>query len=80
MSDRPSYGQGPSRIANSDDIERDKVGFTHPNLHRRVDPKVPDNDVEVESKKYSIGIYSLNSYRTTEKIIHDEESEDKETP
>lgn len=72
----PKTGQGPSKPADADDIQRDKVGFTNPNLHRRIftPPEgTPDH-------KYKIGIYGYDSYRTTDIILHDEESTTSEIP
>ncbi len=72
----PKMGQGPARETDEDDIKRDELGFTHPNLHRRIYTQ-PDCTA---NHKYSIGIYGYNSYRTTEIITHDEESTDSEIP
>lgn len=52
---------------------RDNNGFTHPNLHRR-------KSTDTEEKIITVGIHSLNSYRTTETIVHDEESTESEIP
>lgn len=69
-------GQGPSVLADDSDISHDDVGFTHPNLHRRIytPPDATDN------KTYKIGIFGVDSYRTTETYIHDEESTTSEVP
>lgn len=45
----PSYGQGPHRIVlkadgtivDQDAYDKDVIGFTNPNLHRRVNPQEP---------------------------------------
>lgn len=69
------------------------MGYTHPNLHRRID----DNPVYDPTKDYSfaykdkdgnyykqsvvIGVWDgLNSYRTTTTYTHDEESTTCEIP
>lgn len=36
-----TIGQGPARLCSDEDIARDELGFTNPNLHRRIDPKWP---------------------------------------
>lgn len=55
-------------------LERDHIGFTNPNLHRRKSEFIPKNI------SYTIGVYGLNSYRTTTIQVHDEESTDSEIP
>lgn len=78
---RPLVGQGPAKLANDEDLQRDNVGFTHPNLHRRVDPQSPEPDSdEVAPRDYMFAIQSTDSYRTTEIITHDEESVTSEIP
>ena len=69
-------GQGPAKLANDADIERDETGFTSPNLHRRIFTS-PDKTENVE---YKVGIHGFDSYRTTEYILHDEESTTSEIP
>ena len=74
-------GQGPAVLASEDDLIRDEVGFTHPNLHRRIDPQEPSADSkEYHPRDYSLGIYSVNSHRTTESHYHDEETDLDEIP
>lgn len=72
----PQIGQGPAKEVDLEDLKHDKLGFTHPNLHRRIftPPEGTDN------RKYKLGIYGYNSYRTTEIITHDEESTTSEIP
>lgn len=81
----PIMGQGPSKQASTDDLARDELGFTNPNLHRRVDPKDPpiaDNPLnqEVAPRGYQLQIQNVHSYRTTTINVHDEESIDSEIP
>lgn len=77
----PKVGQGPAAIASEEDLKKDKLGYTHPNLHRRVDPQQPAEDSgEVSPRDYRLGIYSVNSYRTTRVNTHDEESSESEVP
>lgn len=52
---------------------RDNNGFINPNLHRR-------KSTDTEDRSITVGVYSLNSYRTTEYIVHDEESTTSEIP
>lgn len=72
--DMPKMGQGPAVpiVPGSIEADRDEVGFTHPNLHRRIDTQEP--------RKYQLGIYGLDSYRSTEINLHDEESTTDEIP
>lgn len=81
----PQIGQGPSRIASDEDLARDELGFTAPNLHRRVDPQAPKiaDDIrnqEVAPRSYQLGIQNVHSYRTTNIHVHDENSVDSEIP
>ena len=76
MSTFTKMGQGPAVLASDEDVARDEVGFTHPNLHRRIyTPPEGTSD-----RVHSLGIYGLNSYRMTEYKLHDEESTDSEIP
>lgn len=81
----PVMGQGPAKPASAADLARDELGFTHPNLHRRVDPHDPpiaDNPLnqEVAPRSYQLEIQNVHSYRTTQLNVHDEESIDCEIP
>ena len=74
-------------VVDDDSIEkrRDNIGFTNPNLHRRVDPQDPevaDNPLnqEIEPRTYNLQIQGVHSYRTTELHVHDENSIDSEIP
>lgn len=71
----PSDSYPPAYPASEEDLDRDEVGFTDPNLHRRVDPRIPvDADDaqgnEIAPRNYNLQIHNLFSYRTTEKITH----------
>lgn len=63
-------------IADEVAANKDAHGFTHPNLHRRIDTP-PDGSI---NRKYAVGIYGADSYRTIELIAHDEESTTSEIP
>ncbi len=76
----PKTGQGPAKIANEKDLQRDKTGFTNPNLHRRTDPKQSKDEKELKPRQYEFEIQDVNSYRTTMIIIHDEETDKPELP
>lgn len=81
----PLMGQGPAYPLTEEDIKRDNLGYTNPNLHRRIDPKPPKvakdkRDHEYKEKEYSLQIMSIHSYRTTKLNVHNEESVDDETP
>lgn len=81
----PVVGQGPAVPASEDDLARDELGFTNPNLHRRVDPQEPPiaedaRDQEVAPRGYQLNIQGVRSYRTTQINVHDEESIYNETP
>lgn len=81
----PRYGQGPGRLANETELARDALGFTNPNLHRRVDPQQPPiaedpKNQELLPRDYTFNIQNLRSYRTTHTNTHDEESIDSEVP
>lgn len=81
----PQYGQGPADPVRSGSIDanNNSHGYTHPDLHRTIDPSDPqlltdevrDETVpgELEPRQYSVGIYGRDSYRTTHKIVHTEE-------
>lgn len=62
-----------TQITDPDSVEwkRDEVGFTHPNLHRRVDS---------ENTIYKISVHGLNAYRVEDIQTHDEETELTEIP
>ena len=36
--------QGPASVADAEALAKHELGYTHPNLHRMVDPKEPDKD------------------------------------
>lgn len=62
----------PVETGSIEDI-RDKNGFTNPNLHRR-------KSEDTENRNISVGIYGLDSYRTIETTVHDENSRTSEIP
>lgn len=72
----PAIGQGPAELASPEDIARDELGFTNPNLHRRVDPKLTDFNYpeEFKPREYKLAIQKFNSYRTTTINTHDEDA------
>lgn len=70
--------QGPAKLATDDELAKDKLGTTNLNLHRRIDPKQMND--ELAPRKYSIAVQGVESYRTTESYLHDEQSTESETP
>lgn len=78
--DFPRTASGPMKPASQEDIERDHNGYTHPNLHRRIDT---DNiqEGELVPRSYVIGVFdTTNSIRMTQLGDHDEESTTCEIP
>lgn len=63
-------GQDTSRKINDLEKRRDDIGFTNPNLHRRIDVKMPENSEELVPREYRLQINQYNSYRTTHVITH----------
>lgn len=73
--------QGPAVLATDADLQRDKNGYTNPNLHRRVYAKQPTADSkEVHPRKYSFMRTSVYETQTVEKFTHDDDSDESETP
>lgn len=83
MDDSLIMGRYPATTLTDEDIKRDEHGYTHPNLHRRIDPHTIHDDkdhMELKPRQYTIGVLGTNSYRTTEMFTHDEDSETSEVP
>ena len=80
--DIPETARGAMKPCSEEDIQRDQLGFTNPNLHRRVDNEIaPTDPKEVRPRTYEIGVWDgVNSYRTEEVYYHDEESTTSEIP
>lgn len=80
----PQSAQGPAKIATAADLAKDKLGYTNPNLHRRVNSPAELSTQEkaagVLDKTYKFTVAGTDSYRTVEIITHDEESETDEVP
>lgn len=68
-------GAGPWKKIEPGSIEEtcDNNGYTNPNLHR-------GKSTKTENRKIDVGIYGLCSYRTTETVVHDEDSRISEIP
>lgn len=80
IDDNPN-GMEYIRPLDSDDILRDKLGYTNPNLHRRLEPQPPkDGSGEVAPRDYQIAKIAMNSYRTVVFHYHDEDSTTSEIP
>lgn len=83
MDDSLIMGRYPATTLTDEDVRRDEHGYTHPNLHRRIDPHTIHDDknhMELKPRQYTLGILGTNSYRTTEMFTHDEDSETSEVP
>ena len=81
MNEDLKMASGVAKELSEDDKIRDDVGFTNPNLHRRVDPQTPSDPRETAPRSYTIGVYDgIHSFRTTEVFYHDEESTTCEIP
>lgn len=65
--------------AKSEEANKDEIGFTNPNLHRRIetDLEKPDGVLDME---ISLRVQGVESYRTTSYTVHDEESTTCEIP
>lgn len=86
--------QGPAtKIESGSDEEKkdQQTGYTNPNLHRRIvegeDVSSDDKSFELSgysgsslSLSYKLGVHGTNSYRTTEYVVHDEDSTTSEIP
>lgn len=59
--------------------QRDEIGYTNPNLHRRIDPQEPTAPM-VKPNTYKLTIQNNNSYRLTQRHTHDEDSTTSEVP
>lgn len=71
-----AINQGLAVIASEDDLVKDAIGYTNPNLHRRV----ATSPGGVGSRNYKLSICGTESYRTVETVTHDEESITSEIP
>lgn len=82
MPEFPTMGQGPGTYVDSDSEEQvlDDIGFTNPNLHRRIDPQPDPFPGAVAPNSYSISIHGKDSYRTVTLHTHDEDSDESEIP
>ena len=74
----PTTGQGNMKPLSPEDQERDDIGFTNPNLHRRIEHNV--NEGEVGPRNYNLAIQTIYSYRTTEYATHDEDGVSSDIP
>ena len=82
MADQYSFAQGPAKPATLEDLEHDREGITKPNLHRRIDPDIKEEPEgsPVISTEYSITVGGVDSFRTTDQTVHDEDSTTSEVP
>lgn len=71
--DAPAEGSeaDPEAILDPVAYDRDLLGYTNPNLHRRINVPGSDRELpEVAPRNYAISVGGLNSYRTVETIYH----------
>jgi len=68
--------QGPPREVSPEDIARDLIGFTHPNLHMRV----VRPSTHTPTIRYYFGIFGFNNWRTVIVPVHEEGSTTSEIP
>lgn len=68
--DRAQMAQGNAVPLTEEDQQRDDVGFTNPNLHRRVDPQPVEGEYQL--REYDLFVNGTDSYRTTESFLRDE--------
>lgn len=69
----------PWKPASQEDLIRDNVGFTNPNLHQRLEVQKPQSP-ELFEREYTEAIQGIYLVRTTTKHYHDEESNPDEIP
>lgn len=73
--------QGKGVLATEEDIERDNVGYTNPNLHRRVDASNPEPEsFEMKPRTYKFMRQGLNQLQLTEIYYQDDDSNEREIP
>ena len=75
----PPMAQGPAHLATPEELQKDIVGYTNPNLHRRIDPQ-PREEPEVSPREYLLSVGGVDSYRMTKITTHDENSTTSEIP
>lgn len=70
--------QGTATLLTEEDQARDDLGFTNPNLHRRIDPQGPPEDSEEKlPRDYILAVKSVYSYRQTTINYHDEDDDSR---
>lgn len=75
----PIAAHGPaSAVTEASDEMKDWLGFTNPNLHRRI--KRPESASVIGSKQYELMVQGVHSYRTTTTCTHNEDSTESEIP
>lgn len=77
----PEMYNGPVKPLTPDEEAKDKLGYTHPNLHRRITTgetyRAPG---EILPRKYYLGLHGVCSIRVTETTVHSESAIDEEIP
>lgn len=72
--------QGPAVLADEGALQKDRQGFTHPNLHRRIKVDRTIGESEYLPREYELSVQGVDSYRLTKTFVHDEESTHSEAP
>ena len=72
--------QGPAVLADEEALNKDRTGYTHPNLHRRIRTDRSKGEGEYLPREYNLSVRGVNSYRGTEMFMHNEEATDTEVP
>ena len=76
----PKMGQGYAVPADEEAIQKDLIGFTAPNLHRRVIEPTEVVEGEVAPRDYKLLVNGHNSYRITTQYGHTEYGDENEIP
>ena len=71
--------QGLAVPADAEALAKDAVGYTHPNLHRRI--QATDRELpELSPRYHELIVGGVNSYRYAKINLHDDSSTDTEVP
>lgn len=72
--------QGRAVPASEEDLKKDELGITRPDLHRRIKSETSKEGDEYLPREYSISVQGVDSYRYTQSFLHDEDSTTSEIP
>lgn len=72
---------GKGVLVSEDDLNRDNIGYTNPNLHRRVDPVSPSPESgEVKPRNYKFMRQGVYQTQYMETHYHDDSINESEIP